>query len=340
MQQPLLQVKDLEYSFATYGGEVSAVRGVSFDVFPGETLAIVGESGSGKSVTVQSIMKLLPSPPGRLKKGSILFDGQDITHYTEKQMGKLRGSQMSMIFQDPMTSLNPTMRIGRQITEGLRLHQHLSAAQAAEKARDLLSKVGIPNPEKTAARYPHMLSGGMRQRVMISMALAAGPKILFADEPTTALDVTTQAQILELMNQLKQETGTAVVLITHDLGVVARMAQRVLVMYAGKIVESGSLEQIFFQPSHPYTRGLLESIPAANTPKNKRLFTIPGTPPDLFAPPEGCGFFARCSHCMEVCRTHQPPFEEIQPGHAAACWLNDPRAGGTPQDARKGNPYG
>lgn len=328
MEPSILQVKDLEYSFTTYGGEVSAVRGVSFNVQPGETLAIVGESGSGKSVTVQSIMKLLPSPPGRLKNGTIHFNGQDITHYTEAQMGQLRGSQMSMIFQDPMTSLNPTMKIGRQITEGLRLHQKVSGQEAARRAVELLGKVGIPGPEKVAGRYPHMLSGGMRQRVMISMALAAGPKILFADEPTTALDVTTQAQILELMNTLKKETGTAVVLITHDLGVVARMAQRVLVMYAGKIVESGPLDDIYYRPLHPYTMGLLESIPAANTPKDKKLFTIPGTPPDLFAPPKGCGFFARCPHSMEVCRSHQPAFTQREPRHGAACWLMDPRAAG------------
>jgi oligopeptide transport system ATP-binding protein len=304
---------------------VQAVRGVSFYLRRGETLAIVGESGCGKSVSAQSIMKLNPIPPGRLKSGSILYQGREISGYSEKQMEGLRGSEFSMIFQDPMTSLNPTMRVGRQITEGIRKHQALKGKETEARALEMLKLVGIPNPERNMLRYPHTFSGGMRQRIMIAMALACKPGILFADEPTTALDVTTQAQILELMNDLKHKLGTAIVLITHDLGVVARMAERIAVMYAGEIVETGSAEDIFYRPQHPYTWGLLGSMPGS-TRHHSDLISIPGTPPDLFAPPKGCAFAARCAYCMRACEEVSPPQRGVSDSHSAACWLLDARA--------------
>lgn len=325
MQDRILEIKDLYFSFDTYAGEVQAVRGVSMYVNKGETLAVVGESGCGKSVTVQSVMKIIPSPPGRLKSGNIYYCGEDITHYTQKQMQKLRGKEMSMIFQDPMTSLNPTMRIGRQIEEGILKHDKISAKEAKQRALQMLRKVGIPNPEKSYRMYPHQFSGGMRQRVMIAIALVCNPKILFADEPTTALDVTTQAQILELINQLKEELGTSVVIITHDLGVVARTAQRIAVMYAGKVVETGLARDIFYTPKHPYTSGLLESMPSGYK-ESKTLVSIPGSPPDLFAPPKGCGFAPRCRYCMKICRELQPEVTELENGHSVSCWLMHPQA--------------
>jgi len=325
LDEKILEVKDLVFSFDTYAGEVQAVRGVSFYLRRSETLAIVGESGCGKSVSAQSIMKLNPTPPGRLKSGTILYKGVDIAGYTEKQMEALRGTEFSMIFQDPMTSLNPTMLVGRQITEGIRRHQTIKGKAVEERALEMLRLVGIPNPERNMLRYPHTFSGGMRQRIMIAMALACGPGILFADEPTTALDVTTQAQILELMNDLKQKLGTAIVLITHDLGVVARMAERIAVMYAGEIVETGSADDIFYRPRHPYTWGLLGSMPGS-TSRQSDLVSIPGTPPDLFAPPQGCAFAARCAHCMKVCEEVSPAQTEVSNGHLASCWLLDDRA--------------
>ena len=326
MESKILEVDNLRFSFDTYAGEVQSVRGVSFYVEKGETLALVGESGCGKSVTVQTLMKLTPTPPGRLKSGSITYFGQDITNYGSKRMEKLRGKEMAMIFQDPMTSLNPTMRVGRQITESIRKHEAIQARLAGKRAAELLTRVGIPNADRNVTRYPHVFSGGMRQRVMIALALACNPKILFADEPTTALDVTTQAQILELMNQLKKEFGTAIVLITHDLGVVARMAQRIAVMYAGKIVETGTARDIFYSPKHPYTWGLLESMPGVRAKNGRTLSAIPGTPPDLFAPPPGCGFAPRCKYCMSVCKTQEPPETDLGGLHRAACWLMDERA--------------
>jgi oligopeptide transport system ATP-binding protein len=325
LDEKILDVKDLAFSFDTYAGEVQAVRGVSFYLQRGETLAIVGESGCGKSVSAQSIMKLNPTPPGRLKSGSIRYQGEEISKYTEKQMEALRGTAFSMIFQDPMTSLNPTMRVGRQITEGIRRHQSLNSKETEERALEMLRLVGIPNPERNMVRYPHTFSGGMRQRIMIAMALACRPSILFADEPTTALDVTTQAQILELMNDLKQKLGTAIVLITHDLGVVARMAERIAVMYAGEIVETGSARDVFYQPRHPYTWGLLGSIPGAAS-RRSDLISIPGTPPDLFAPPKGCAFAARCMYRMGVCDQVSPAQQQVSEGHLASCWLLDERA--------------
>lgn len=326
MIEKILEVKDLKVSFDTYAGEVQAVRGVSFHINRGETLAIVGESGCGKSVTIQTIMKLVPMPPGRLKSGSINYCGIDIMGYTDKMMEDIRGKEMSMIFQDPMTSLNPTMRIGRQIKEGILRHSSKKPDEAEEYAIRLLKDVGIPNPQKNMLRYPHEFSGGMRQRVMISIALACNPKILFADEPTTALDVTTQSQILELMNKLKKKFDTSIVLITHDLGIVARMADRVAVMYAGKIVESGPADSIFYSPKHPYTWALLESLPTSDMDKEDRLVVIPGSPPDLINLPAGCSFADRCKYCMRVCKKHGPPEKQIGDMHSVSCWLLDKRA--------------
>ncbi len=326
MSERILNIENLKVSFDTYAGEVEAVRGVSFHVNKGETLAIVGESGCGKSITVQSIMKLVPMPPGRLKEGTIEYLSTDITAYSDKKMQHLRGKEMSMIFQDPMTSLNPTMRIGQQILEGVKKHTGLKKKEAEEQIIRLLTDVGIPNPDKNMLRYPHMFSGGMRQRVMIAIALACNPKILFADEPTTALDVTTQAQILELMNALKEKFGTSIVLITHDLGIVARMADRVAVMYAGKIVETGSAHDIFYTPKHPYTFGLLKSLPSMDLSKETKLEIIPGTPASLINPPKGCSFADRCKYAMNVCNRLEPPENEISQGHAGSCWLLDERA--------------
>ena len=322
----LLEVKDLEVSFDTYAGEVKAVRGVSFDLDSGEAIAIVGESGCGKSVTAQSIMRLIPAPPSRVKNGSIIFNDKEILKLSEREMQAIRGSEIGMIFQDPMTSLNPTMTIGRQIVEGLMKHQSMSKEAANQEALKMLKLVNIPNAEKRMKQYPHEFSGGMRQRGMIAIALACNPKLLIADEPTTALDVTIQAQIIDLMKDLQKELNTAIILITHDLGVVADMAQRIVVMYAGKIVESGSLDDIFYNPRHPYTWGLLKSVPRLDAKQKEELLPIDGTPPDLFAPPPGCGFAARCEYCMNICKEKEPEFTEVREGHHAACWLMHPEA--------------
>ncbi|GEN33467.1 MULTISPECIES: ABC transporter ATP-binding protein [Aneurinibacillus] len=323
----ILEVRDLHISFHTYAGEVKAVRGVNFEVKKGETIGIVGESGCGKSVTAQSIMKLLPQPPAQYKQGSIMFNGQDLLKKKEKDMQKIRGNEIGMIFQDPMTSLNPTMKIGVQITESLMKHQGMFAGEAHKQAIELLKMVGIPQPDKRVNQYPHEFSGGMRQRAMIAIALACRPKLLIADEPTTALDVTIQAQILELMKELQDKTGTSIILITHDLGVVADMCDRVVVMYAGEVVETGTVDQIFYKPQHPYTKGLLKSVPRLDMNKNEPLEPIIGTPPDLLYPPIGCPFFARCEYAMEVCRNHKPALEEMGENHQAACWLHHPLAG-------------
>lgn len=326
MNEKILDVKNLCFSFDTYVGEVQAVRGVSFSVNKKEVFAIVGESGSGKSITVQSLLKIVPMPPGRLKSGIINYNGEEISKYTDKQMENIRGKEISMIFQDPMTSLNPTMRIGTQIVEGIRKHEKIQANIASEKAVEMLGKVGIPNANKNIFRYPHMFSGGMRQRIMIAMALACNPKILIADEPTTALDVTTQAQILELMNDLRNEFNTSIILITHDLGIVARMADKIAVMYAGKIIETGTATDIFYNSMHPYTWGLISSLPKKGKKESKKLVAIPGSPPDLFSPPKGCGFASRCKYCMEICRTDEPCESEVEKGHLVSCWLLDERA--------------
>lgn len=321
----LLEVKDLHVSFQTYAGEVQAVRGVNFHLKKGETLAIVGESGSGKSVTSKSIIRLIPNPPGKIARGEILFEGKDITRIKEKDMQAIRGSEISMIFQDPMSALNPTMTVGKQIIEGLIRHQSLTRAEAYQHALELLSLVGIPNPEARLSQYPHQFSGGMRQRVVIAIAIACNPKILIADEPTTALDVTIQAQILDLMRDLQARMYTSIIIITHDLGVVANIAQRVAVMYAGKIIETGTVDEIFYQPKHPYTWGLLASMPKLDTKKGA-LLAIPGTPPDLVEPPLGCPFTARCPYAMEVCVDHMPDYTKSSNTQFAACWLQDKRA--------------
>ena len=325
---PLLEVDDLTTHFFTRDGVVRAVDGVSFAVMRGEVLAIVGESGCGKSVTSLSIMRLVASPPGRTVRGRVMFEGRDLLQLSEPEMRKVRGDAISMIFQEPMTSLNPVLTIGHQIAEALVLHRGLSRDQAMRRAIELLRVVHIPAPDRRAAQYPHQLSGGMRQRVMIAMALACEPRLLIADEPTTALDVTIQAQILDLMRELKQKTGAAIVLITHDLGVVAEMAERVVVMYAGRKVEEARVDPLFARPLHPYTRGLLDSIPKlgdahaarAAAGARVRLAEISGTVPSLIEPIPGCAFAPRCGFATARCRSEAPPLEQKAPAHFAACW--------------------
>jgi oligopeptide transport system ATP-binding protein len=322
----ILQVKDLEISFNTYGGEVQAVRSVSFDLRRGETLAIVGESGSGKSVTAKSIMRLLPEANSIIKGGEAVFEGQNLLSLSEKQMQGIRGSKIAMVFQDPMTSLDPTMRVGRQITESLKKHLGMSGSRANERAVELLEMVGIPNTEDRVRQYPHQFSGGMRQRVVIAISLACNPQILIADEPTTALDVTIQAQILELLRDLQERIGTSVILITHDLGVVAQTAHRVAVMYAGKVVETGTVREIFYNPQMPYTWGLLSSIPLLTADRSQDLIPIPGSPPDMSDPPEGCPFTPRCPYAMQICAEEMPGYTTFSAEHRAACWLHHPMA--------------
>ena len=330
----VLKIENLHVSFDTYAGEVHAVRGVSLHVGEGEVLAIVGESGCGKSVTAQTIMKLNPMPPARIKEGSIDLRGEDIVAANEKKMQDIRGRLVSMIFQDPMTCLNPTMKVGKQLTEAICQHRKLSKDEAKKEAVRLLEMVQIPNATERAEQYPHEFSGGMRQRAMIAMAMSCEPKLLIADEPTTALDVTIQAQIMQLMAKVREETGTAIILITHDLGVVANLADRVAVMYAGKIVETGTAEDIFYRPKHPYTQALLKSLPTVETSREEKLVSIAGTPPDLFMPPKGCEFASRCEHCMKVCKKHVPPTYEVGAGHKAACWRLHPAC---PVQRKEGN---
>ncbi len=319
----LLKVENLCVSFRTYLGQVKAVRDISFSVGYGETLAIVGESGCGKSVTAQSIMRLIPTPPGNIDSGKILFEDSDLLAKSRTQMEGIRGKEIGMIFQDPMTSLNPTMRVGKQIMEGLIKHRGLSKPEARAQAIQLLNLVGMSDPEKRVDQYPHEFSGGMRQRVVIAIALACRPKLLIADEPTTALDVTIQAQILELMKSIQQKTETSIILITHDLGVVAGICDRVLVMYGGEIVESGTVDQIYKNPRHPYTQGLLRSVPRLDMDKQKELIPIYGTPPNLLNPPTGCSFCPRCASAMRICQSTPPPKEHIDEQHEVACWQNN-----------------
>jgi len=302
------------------------VRKISFDVGKKETVAIVGESGCGKSVTANSIMQLLPMPPAFYKGGQILFNGEDIIKKTEKEMQAIRGNQISMVFQDPMTSLNPTMRIGKQIVEGLVKHQHLNTAEAEKKAIEMLDLVSVPQPEKRMKQYPHEFSGGMRQRVMIALAMVSNPQLLIADEPTTALDVTVQAQILELMKSLQDKLDMSIILITHDLGIVADMSDKVIVMYAGQIIEQGLTDEIFKNTSHPYTRKLLASVPRLDMDRNESLHSIDGTPPDLYIPPKGCPFYDRCDYGMNVCKDNMPEPEHHSNSHYSRCWLNHPMA--------------
>ena len=322
-QQTVLDVRNLQTVFFTHSGLFRAVDDVSFSVRRGETLAIVGESGCGKSVSALSIMRLVPDPPGRIVGGSVKLEGTDLLELDEAQMRQVRGNRISMIFQEPMTSLNPVMRIGDQITEAVRLHRDMTRQQAWEQAVEMLRLVRIPEPARRALEYPHQLSGGMRQRAMIAMALACRPALLIADEPTTALDVTIQAQILALVLELQQELGMALILITHDLGVVAQTAQRVIVMYAGRKVEEADVEILFADPRHPYTRGLMASIPAVPSFQGKadaRLTEIPGAVPSLISLPEGCAFAPRCSLAIARCREAYPPLQDWGGGHLAACW--------------------
>lgn len=322
MSKKILEVKNLRVSFNTYAGENQAVRGVSFHLNEGETLAIVGESGCGKTVTSKSILRILPSPPAVIKEGSeVWLEGRELTNLEDDEMVTVRGSEISMIFQDPMTSLNPTMKIGEQIAESIIIHQNKSKKQALKEVVELLEMVGIPNAEERIKQYPHEFSGGMRQRAMIAIALACSPKILIADEPTTALDVTIQAQIMDLIKSLQKKLNTAVILVTHDLGVVAEVADRIQVMYAGEIVETGNSRDIFYNPKHPYTWALLKSVPKLKTENKSELYSLSGTPPDLLNPPIGCAFAARCEYCMNICRSKSPKFTDIDGEHRTACWL-------------------
>jgi oligopeptide transport system ATP-binding protein len=322
----ILEVNDLRISFSTHAGEVEAVRGVTFDLRNGETLAIVGESGSGKSVTAKSLMRLLPEANTRIKGGEAIFEGQDLLKLSEKRMQGIRGPKIAMVFQDPMTSLDPTMKVGRQITESLTKHLGMSGSRARERAVELLKMVGIPNAEARVRQYPHQFSGGMRQRVVIAIALACDPQILIADEPSTALDVTIQAQILELLRDLQERIGTSIILITHDLGVVAQTARRVAVMYGGKIVETGTVREIFYNPQMPYTWGLLASIPLPTADRSQDLIPIPGSPPDMLEPPKGCPFTPRCPYAMQICAEEMPDYTTFSAEHKAACWLHHPMA--------------
>ncbi|SES92621.1 oligopeptide transport system ATP-binding protein [Oceanobacillus limi] len=326
MTDAILSVENLDVSFQSHNGLIRAVRGVNFDLKKGETLAIVGESGSGKSVTAKSIMQLLPKKTTVINNGSIVYEGEDLLTYNKKEIEKIRGSEISMVFQDPMTSLNPTMKIGKQVMEGIIKHQDVSKKEAITKAKELLELVGIPNAEDRMSSYPHEFSGGMRQRVVIAMALACDPKVLIADEPTTALDVTIQAQILDLMKDIQKKTGTSILIITHDLGVVVNMAQRIAVMYAGQIVETGTLEELFYESNHPYTWGLLQSMPKLHQDRSVPLIPISGSPPDVSQLHDGCPFAARCPYVMKVCHSHMPDQSKLSETHSVACWLQDERA--------------
>ncbi len=319
--EKILEVKGLQTYFKTDVGVVKAVDGVSFDLYRGETLGIVGESGCGKSVTNLSIMKLIPSPPGKIVGGEVIFRGEDILQYSEEKLRKIRGNRISMIFQDPMTSLNPFLKISTQMIETIVLHQDMNKAAARKKAIEMLILVGIPAPEKRIDNYPHQFSGGMRQRVMIAMALSCNADVLIADEPTTALDVTIQAQILELINELSKKLNTAVIIITHDLGVVAGMCDKVCVMYAGRIVEKGDTERLFATPLHPYTLGLIQSVPRLDQTTQKKLFSIEGQPPNMIDLPDCCPFHPRCHKAMDICKTKYPTLTETEPGREVACWL-------------------
>jgi peptide/nickel transport system ATP-binding protein len=322
VSQPVLEIKNLQTHFFTDRGQIPAVDGVTISVRKGEVLGIVGESGCGKSVTSLSVMRLVPNPPGKIVGGSIKFKGEDLVTSSEKRMRQIRGNEIAMIFQEPMTSLNPVYTIGNQIAEAIRLHTKADKKEARQRAIDMLKKVGIARAESIVDEYPHQLSGGMRQRVMIAMAMACNPELLIADEPTTALDVTIQAQILDLMRQLNEESGTAIMLITHDLGVVAEMCHRVVVMYAGNVVEEGDVRTILKEPKHPYTIGLLHSIPKLEETK-ERLYSIPGNVPLPGSLTVGCRFAPRCEHATDKCRADMPELKEVGENHYSRCWLND-----------------
>ncbi len=326
MAEKLLEIKNLRYSFRTYGGTVKAVRGVSYDVRKGEILGIVGESGCGKSVTAQCILRLNPEPPGFVEGGEILFEGKDLLKCSKKEMRDIRGKKIGFIFQDPMTSLNPTMRVGKQIEEVFVGQNNVSRREAHDRALEMMKMVGISDAEKRFRQFPHELSGGMKQRVMIAMALVSKPSLIICDEPTTSLDVTIEAQILDLLLELREKTGTSIIMITHDLGVIARICDRVVVMYGGEVMEHGNANEIFYQTAHPYTRGLLNSIAGLSTPKDAVLKPIDGTPPDLFSPPKGCPFAARCEYAMKVCQDYPAPKAKISESHETVCWLQNKMA--------------
>jgi len=317
----LLEVQDLRTQFHTREGLVYAVNGISYQLDEGETLGIVGESGCGKSVGVLSLLRLIPEPPGKIASGQALFQGKDLLQMSSEEIRHVRGAQVAMIFQDPMTSLNPVLTIGRQLTEGLELHMNISNQQARDRAAELLGMVGIPQAADRLNDYPHQFSGGMRQRVMIAMALSCTPQLLIADEPTTALDVTIQAQIIELVKRLRDELGMAIIWITHDLGIVAGLAKRVIVMYAGFIIEEAQVKDLYSDPRHPYTLGVLGSLPRVDETQHRRLVSIEGMPPDLLGLPPGCPFAARCDYRIERCDRENPPLESVGPGHRKACWV-------------------
>lgn len=325
-KEKLLELKNVVYSFHTYGGVVKAVRDVSFDVRKGEIVGIVGESGCGKSVTAQCIMRLNPEPPGFFGGGEILFEGKDVLKMNKKELRKLRSQDIGFIFQDPMTSLNPTMKVGAQLEEVFVGRKDISKNEIKEKCKNMMRMVGISDVERRYKQFPHELSGGMKQRVMIAIALVSEPKLLICDEPTTSLDVTIEAQILDLLLELRQKTGTSIIMITHDLGVIARICDRVVVMYGGQVMEHGTAGEIFYETAHPYTKGLMSSIAGLNTPKSAVLKPIEGTPPDLFSPPKGCPFAARCEYAMEVCYQMPSDSYKLSDEHETVCWLKHPDA--------------
>lgn len=320
-REKILELKNVVYSFHTYGGEVKAVRDVSFEVRKGEILGIVGESGCGKSVTAQCIMRLNPEPPGFFEGGEIMFNGKDVLKMTKKELRVLRGQDIGFVFQDPMTSLNPTMKVGAQIEEVFLGRTDVTKKEVKEKALEIMRLVGISDVEKRYKQYPHELSGGMKQRVMIAIALVSRPDLVICDEPTTSLDVTIEAQILDLLLELREKLGMSIIIITHDLGVIARMCDRVVVMYGGKVVEKGTAQEVFYNTAHPYTKGLMGSIAKLDTAKGEKLTPIDGTPPDLFFPPKGCPFAARCEYAMEVCKENPPLCYKISDEHITNCWL-------------------
>lgn len=325
-KEPILELKNVVYSFKTYGGEVKAVRDVSFDVRPGEVLGIVGESGCGKSVTAQCILRLNPEPPGFFEGGEIFYKGEDILKMDTKAIRKIRGGEIGFVFQDPMTSLNPTMKVGKQIMEVFVGREGYTKAEVKQKALEIMKLVGISDSEKRFNQFPHELSGGMKQRIMIAIALVSRPSVIICDEPTTSLDVTIEAQILELLLELREKLGTSIIMITHDLGVIAKICDRVVVMYGGKVVEKGTAREIYYETAHPYTDGLMHSIARLETKRGEKLQPIEGTPPDLFSPPVGCPFAARCDYCMDVCNQYPPEQYQLSDEHMTMCWLQHENA--------------
>lgn len=335
-KETLLELKNVVYSFKTYGGEVKAVRDVSFDVRAGEVLGIVGESGCGKSVTAQCILRLNPEPPGFFEGGEIFYKGKDILKMSNKEIREIRGGEIGFVFQDPMTSLNPTMKVGKQIMEVFVGREGYSKEEVKQKALEIMKLVGISDSEKRFQQYPHELSGGMKQRIMIAIALVSRPSLIICDEPTTSLDVTIEAQILELLLELREKLGTSIIMITHDLGVIAKICDRVVVMYGGKVVEKGTVREIYYETAHPYTSGLMHSIARLETNRGEKLSPIEGTPPDLFAPPVGCPFAARCDYCMDVCNMYPPEEYQISDEHMTRCWLQHENAPTTEFKRQKG----